>query len=64
MLPSTHHLMTKTLKCCSPYLQVYVVLLVMPECVSIEEGFVAEGAHQPHSQVYLAHMSANSSVRV
>ena len=30
-----------------PYLQVYVTLLVTPECVRVEEGFVAEGAHQP-----------------
>ena len=53
----------KNLKCYSPYLQVFVALLVMPEGVRVEERFVAEGAHQPHSQVYLAHMSANGSTR-
>ena len=58
-----HHLMTKTLKCYSPYLQVYVALLVMSEDVRVEEGFVAEGAHQPHSQEYLAHVSTNGSSR-
>ena len=44
-----------------PLLQVYVALLVMSEGVRVEEAFVAEGAHQPHSQVYLAHMSTNGS---
>ena len=46
-----------------PHLQVYVTLLVMPECVRVEEGFAAEGAHQPHSQVYPTHVSANGSIR-
>ena len=40
-----------------PYLQVYVTLLMIPECVRVEEWFVAEGGHQPHSQVYPAHGS-------
>ena len=32
-----------------PYLQINVTLLVAPECVRVEEGFVVEGEHQPHS---------------
>ena len=46
-----------------PYLQIYVTLLVVLECVRVEEGLVAEGAHQPHPQVYLAHMCANAGMR-
>ena len=63
MLPPTNYLMTKTLKCYSPFLQVYVALLVTSGGVRVEERFVAEGAHQPHSQVYLVHVSANGSLR-
>ena len=58
----THHLMTNP-QVLLPYLQVYVTLLVMPADVRVEEGFVVEGAHQPHSQVYLVHMSTNGSMR-
>ena len=46
-----------------PILQVSMTLLVMPECVRVEEGFVAEGAHQPHSHLHPAHMSANGGTR-
>ena len=35
----------------------------MPEGVRVEERFVAEETQQPHSQVYLAHMSVNGSMR-
>ena len=58
MLPPMHLLMTKP-SSATPYLHVYVTFLVMPEGVRVEERFVAEGAHQPYSQVYLAHMSVN-----
>ena len=44
----TQYLLTNYQVLC-PYLQVDVTLLVVPECVRVEEGFVAEGAHQPHS---------------
>ena len=40
-----------------------MTLLVMPEGVRVEEGFVAEGAHQPHPQVYLAHVCTNGGMR-
>ena len=40
-----------------------MTLLVMPECFRVEERFFAEGAHQPHSQVYLARISTNGSMR-
>ena len=53
MLPPTHQLLTKTLKCNFPYLQINVTLLVMPEGVRVEEGFVVEGAHQPHPKCTL-----------
>ena len=46
-----------------PYLQINVTLLVVPECDRVEQGFVAEGAHQPHSQVYPAHVSTNGGKR-
>ena len=32
----------------------------MPEDIRIEEGFAAEWAHQPHSQVHFPNMGANS----
>ena len=35
-------------------------LLVMSEDVQIEEGFAAEQAHQPHSQMHFPKMGANS----
>ena len=54
----------KTLKCNIPYLQIYVTLLVMPEGVRVEKGHVVEGAHQPHTQVYLAHMCTNGGMRL
>ena len=44
-----------------PYLHINMTLFVEPECVQIEKGFVTGGTHQPHSQVPLAHMSANGS---
>ena len=44
----THYLLTSS-QVLHPYLQVDVTLLVAPECVRVEEGFVAEGSHQPHS---------------
>ena len=54
----THYFLTSSQMLC-PYLQVDVTLLVVPECVRVEEGFVAEGAHQPHPQVYPAHWGAH-----
>ena len=53
----------KTLKCNFPYLQIDVTLFVMPESVRVEEGFVADGAHQPQPQVYLAHVCTNGDMR-
>ena len=44
----TYYLLTNSQVLC-PYLQVNVTLLVVPECARVEEGFVAEVAHQPHS---------------
>ena len=40
----------------TPYLQGYMTLFMVLECVQVEEGFAAGGAHQPHSQVHLVHM--------
>ena len=62
-LHPTHHLLTMTLKMLLLYLQVYVTLLVTPECVRVEERLDVEGTHQPHSQVYLVHVSSNGSMR-
>ena len=42
----THYLLTNS-QVLHPYLQVDVTLLVVPECVRVEEGFVTEGAHRP-----------------
>ena len=62
MLASTHHLLTKTPKYNFSYLHIQVTLLVVPEGVRVEEGLVAEGAHQPHSQVYFVYVCTNGSL--
>ena len=53
----------KTLRCNFPYLQIYVTIPVMPEGVRVEKGLVAEGAHQPHPQMYLVHVCTNGGMR-
>ena len=44
-------------------LQVSMTSLVKPEGIRIEERLATEGAHQPHSQMYLSHRGTNCSTR-
>ena len=39
-------------------------LLVIPEDVWIEEGFAAEWAHQPHSQMHFPNMGKQLPMRL
>ena len=39
-------------------------LLVMPEDIQIEEGFAAEWAHQPHSQMHFSNKGATAACEV
>ena len=43
-----------------------MIFLVVPECigiVGIEERLATDGAHQPHSQMYLLYVSTDGSMR-
>ena len=61
-LTATHHLLTIP-KCYFPILQISMTFLVVLEGIRIEERLATEGAHQPHSQMYLSYVSTDGSMR-
>ena len=56
----THDLLTIP-KWYIPILQITMTLLVVLEGIRIKERLATEGAHQPHSQMYLLYVSTDGS---